>query len=345
MGTNYARQQVARISRNKIFRALLLLGVLGFIAYNALPSLSSLSNLFLREEEVVNAADLPEFYEDGRPYVMAVAEELFDTGYYVESDGKAKYYYYAFWAEDQYIICRVPTSFIEDDYYDYELHGEISVRSSMEAGLLQDIAGEIASSAGMTTSRARNLVSDYIIYVGTRTAAQVVASLAAVAAALIVAWIVVCISNIADYRTGRAYKKLADGMSSAEQVNEDLSCDIEYDRITIKRKDMLITRGWIAKQEFATFKVFRKGRLIWLYKTVTRHRTNGIPTGKTYAVTLCFDNGRTVSFTARLQEVDDLLLKIADDCPGVVCGYSDELAELYRRDRAAFRARHQASGA
>jgi hypothetical protein len=295
-------------------------------------------NLFLKEETFTSSEELSALYNAKRPYVAVTVGEFFDTGYYMESKGRVEHRYFAFWAESQYVICQMPPDYVEDAYYNYELHGRITLGGDDEGELLSALATDIADGYGASYREALEIISGYVIHVdGSRTAGQIAVAAGAVAALLLVAWIFVCVGNIASYTSSRAYKKLADGPDAAERVNTAISRDIDYGQFTVKRRDITVTRDWILKHEFSKFTVYRKNRLIWLYKTITRHRTNGVPSGKTYAVTLCFDDGRTISVTAKPRDVDELLASIAADVPDAICGYSDELARQFRQDRAAFR--------
>ena len=76
---------------------------------------------------------------------------------------------------------------------------------------------------------------------------------------------------------------------------------------------------------------------MWVYKQVTQHRTNGIPTGKTFAA-LLWDR-YNVKMTVSLRNetaVHDLLSTISSTAPWVVVGYDNKLNNAWKRDRSSF---------
>lgn len=85
--------------------------------------------------------------------------------------------------------------------------------------------------------------------------------------------------------------------------------------------------------------LLRPWDVAWAYQSTTQHRTNGIPTGKTYAAVLRTMDGKTYTLGMPEADVQTLLERMQTALPGTVLGYSDELQALYRNDRAAFSAR------
>ena len=85
--------------------------------------------------------------------------------------------------------------------------------------------------------------------------------------------------------------------------------------------------------------LLRPWDVAWAYQSTTQHRTNGIPTGKTYAAVLRTMDGKQYTLGMKETEVQTLLETMASTLPGVVLGYDKELERLYKENRNAFRQR------
>jgi hypothetical protein len=75
--------------------------------------------------------------------------------------------------------------------------------------------------------------------------------------------------------------------------------------------------------------------VIWAYKKVTKHYTNFIPTGKSYAVVICSRDGRSLEITSKQKKADGMLEELARRWPWILLGYSDELAAAWKSNRDA----------
>lgn len=79
--------------------------------------------------------------------------------------------------------------------------------------------------------------------------------------------------------------------------------------------------------------------LAWAYQSTTQHRTYGIPTGKSHAVTFRTMDGRSYGLSMKENQIHTLLDAIHQNYPAVVIGYNVELEQLYKNNRNAFAAR------
>lgn len=84
----------------------------------------------------------------------------------------------------------------------------------------------------------------------------------------------------------------------------------------------------------ATSKVYPLSEFLWAYVHKTTHKTYFITTGKTFAVNVCMDDGKSFMINAKNEaHATGLLEKLSNLCPGLIVGYSDEAANIYRKDR------------
>ncbi len=84
--------------------------------------------------------------------------------------------------------------------------------------------------------------------------------------------------------------------------------------------------------------VVASGDIIWAYTHTVQHRTNGVPTGKTYGVMLrTRDPKKKYEVTMKNEAAAQQTLEAMHrEYPRMVLGYSQELERLYNTDREAF---------
>lgn len=82
--------------------------------------------------------------------------------------------------------------------------------------------------------------------------------------------------------------------------------------------------------------LLRPWELVWAYQSTTQHRTNGIPTGKTYATIIRTMDGQLYTLSMSESKVQALLEGMNQLLPGTVLGYSDEIQSLYINQRDVF---------
>src|SRR5262245_27388986 len=97
-----------------------------------------------------------------------------------------------------------------------------------------------------------------------------------------------------------------------------------------------LTPHWIAvSQPFGT-RMTRLDNLAWTYKKVTSHSVTFIPTGKTYELILWPSKGSMYQASGKEEQVDQLLVAIAERAPWVIAGFSAELEHAWKKDRKGF---------
>ena len=98
-----------------------------------------------------------------------------------------------------------------------------------------------------------------------------------------------------------------------------------------------LTANWIAVPYYFGTHMARLDDLVWVYKKITKHSYNFIPTGKTYEALLWRRNGTSVSVSGKEKQVDGLLQKLVNErIPWVIPGFSAELDNAWKKDRAGF---------
>lgn len=97
-----------------------------------------------------------------------------------------------------------------------------------------------------------------------------------------------------------------------------------------------LTSSWFIHSGWFHLKAMRIQDVVWLYKRVVQHRTNGIPSGKSYYAVILDQQGKVISIASRQNRVDEILQALGTRAPWSVKGYNSELEALWRKDRVGF---------
>lgn len=106
-------------------------------------------------------------------------------------------------------------------------------------------------------------------------------------------------------------------------------------------KKVKLDRGWLIYDSGAESFVLAVPDIAWVYASVTQHRRNGIPTGKTFAVAVCSksekkNKRRHLIPTGSEQDSRDLIARIYAYAPDAVYGYDAGFNRPYDTDPEAF---------
>lgn len=120
---------------------------------------------------------------------------------------------------------------------------------------------------------------------------------------------------------------------------EQLAMQIEQEQqqpMSITKYDkLLLTPSWIVRRApFSTW-VSPLGDLAWVYKKVTRHYTNFIPTGKTYSAVIVSRHRQRIEVQMSQKKTDQLMADLATRVPWVFFGYSKEIAKQWQKNPAS----------
>jgi hypothetical protein len=119
-----------------------------------------------------------------------------------------------------------------------------------------------------------------------------------------------------------------------EQVATALTEEVHDGAERYCRGRVVLTRSWLLHATVFHLGVIRLDDVVWAYKQVTQHRSNGLPTGRDFAVALRDVNGWTWEIRGREKEVDCLLAALCTQLPWIFEGYDEawERDWLFNRD-------------
>jgi hypothetical protein len=117
-----------------------------------------------------------------------------------------------------------------------------------------------------------------------------------------------------------------------------LSSEIEQDLLagSVKYGNLKITPHWLIQKSLFDTWTSPVAEVAWAYKGITQHKTNGIPTGKTYSVTIVGRHGQRTTVKASKSRAEALMLELMQRVPYAIFGYSDDLKKAWNSDKRGF---------
>lgn len=253
--------------------------------------------------------------------------------------------YYVIWtgddnAEDfRYMGIEVPASderamekMAEATYYgEYsdpiKYTGAINKMSSEEYQYFKEYFLE----SGFTEDELDEWILPYHISVGALTGGAATSAwiIAGIGVVLVLIAVIILIFVLSGSKLKTLKKELA------EAGIDETSVDYEYEgaRLFNKKSDFRIGRRLTFFLLGSKPHALANDKLVWAYQSTTTHRTNGIKTGTTYAVTMRTYNKKSYPVpVASEEEAQEVLQYIIETIPGAVIGYNDDLNKMFQKD-------------
>lgn len=113
----------------------------------------------------------------------------------------------------------------------------------------------------------------------------------------------------------------------------------DYENACVFGKGIRVGRLFTYNTASTSPRAYLNNNIAWLYQHRTKNYTNGLYTGSNYSLVLYPVNGDgkvADSFDVKKKDKDKILEYYANNFPHMVVGFSEELRDLYHRDRNAF---------
>jgi hypothetical protein len=120
---------------------------------------------------------------------------------------------------------------------------------------------------------------------------------------------------------------------SAYQLSQQIAAELQPNMIHQYGK-LQVTQNWLVRRKMFSTWVSPIEDLAWVYKKVTKHSVNFIPTGKTYAVILVGRHRQRTEEQMKEQAVNELLMQLAGRVPWALFGFDQNLDKAWRKDPA-----------
>jgi uncharacterized protein DUF6709 len=97
-----------------------------------------------------------------------------------------------------------------------------------------------------------------------------------------------------------------------------------------------LTSAWLIKRSLFGSWISPVDDIVWVYKKVTKHSVNFIPTGKSYASVLVGRHGQRIEVKLSNKTADELLSELVVRVPWAVYGFSREIERVWKDDPRGF---------
>jgi hypothetical protein len=140
-----------------------------------------------------------------------------------------------------------------------------------------------------------------------------------------------------DPRKHPVYKSLSRyGEADLMATNIDRELRTHYNIEELKTETTYITPAWLIHPQTYGLHVIQLDKLMWVYKKVTSHSVNFIPTGKSYELLMHDSLGREHTIKMSENLVHDTIEQINRYAPWAVVGFTDEIKSLWDKQRDDF---------
>ncbi len=324
MPTDYVQKAIRRSNRNILIASLL--GLVVLVAAAAL-SYRYLVGFFKGPEEVAKPALLALKTPDQLTnyYVTVKGDDAEYTGYQrvSTSDSGPKTVKGSFMAllfNDRYLLVEVP--------------GESRTAASqytgalvpIESGIPSQVIGEYEKDSGMTGAALPFMLdtSDFRSngYIGLGVGLIVF---------LLCVWglskVIRRSGNPASHPIMRALGRFGEPEQVAEQINQEMSAPHEA------LGSLHLTPHWLVNSAGVSLAATRLEDVVWVYGKVAQHRTNGVPTGKTYSTLIWDRYGKNVTVTGKEKAMQDALQAVYRRAPWAIVGYRADVEKAWKSNR------------
>ena len=125
------------------------------------------------------------------------------------------------------------------------------------------------------------------------------------------------------------WKNLA-AFGNAEQLSQQIEAELQPAMLRTYGK-LQISPQWMVRRKLFSTWVSPVADLVWVYKKVTKHSVNFIPTGKTYSVVLVGRHRQRTEEQMKEKAVNELLGDLAGRVPWALFGFDQKLEQTWRK--------------
>ena len=332
MFDNIIARQIRRCNRNLL---LVNLGIVVLLIWVLVGNQRYLTNCYLGPQqispsEVLRPSDALEY----RYFVSLPKSEPVDAGL---EDTSTSYghtsvtaHYYATQIEGQFLLIKSPSEKPPEKYEGALVLVSSDLRASFQKNILDKKNLQYSRVFLPVMLDASSFRSD--AYIGFAIGIPVV---------LLAAYNVKkALVRIKDYHESPIYKWLGHYQETPEILAAKIDADLKKGN-GVAMGNLTMTESWMLYRTFFSYTVMSLTEIAWVYKKVTRHSVNLIPTGTSHGLVIADRVGRMIELDigrgkGREQRVESFIQTVGQRLPWIVFGYSDELKSLYKKQLAKF---------
>jgi len=138
--------------------------------------------------------------------------------------------------------------------------------------------------------------------------------------------------RISEIQLSPVWKQLA-VYGNAEQLSQQIEAELQP-AVIRKYGKLQIAQQWMVRRKTFSTWVSPIADLVWVYKKVTKHSVNFIPTGKTYSVVLVGRHRQRIEEQMKEKAVNEMLAELTTRLPWVLFGFTKDLEKAWQKDPA-----------
>ena len=135
-----------------------------------------------------------------------------------------------------------------------------------------------------------------------------------------------------EIQTSPVWKNLA-VYGNAEQLSQQIEAELQPAMIRKYGKLQIAQQWMVRRKSFSTW-VSPTADLVWVYKKVTKHSVNFIPTGKAYSVVLVGRHRQRIEEQMKEKAVNEMLGDLTARVPWALFGFTQDLEKAWKKDPA-----------
>jgi hypothetical protein len=259
-------------------------------------------------------------------YFTVQGDKNFDTGYeaYTQKDGSSTKNYTAEFRllrmNDHYLIVKTPTR---------------SDKRLKFTGLLESPAGEVFDGVSEDLKKADPNAKLYPFILHAGNSPSIWLALIFGALVLIMLWYVSQWArrtmSVQNHPLVARLKPYGDFAAVEASVNQDLAT-----KDAVRSGNTRIMDNWLLRTNRFSLNLIPLSDIAWAYSKVTQHRTNGIPTGKTFSAVINSQNQPELEIVLKKKQAEPFLEALHERAPWAVYGFTEDLKASWQKDRNGF---------
>jgi len=136
-------------------------------------------------------------------------------------------------------------------------------------------------------------------------------------------------ANPASHPIMASLKRFGEPKDVAQQLNQEMNAPHET------RGALHLTPHWLVQSTGGSLNATRFDDVVWVYGKVTQHRTNGVPTGKTYSTLIWDRHGKLITLNGKEQAMQEALQAVYRHAPWIIVGFKPEIEKAWKSNRQA----------
>ena len=262
---------------------------------------------------------------DFLPMLVTVqSEESFDTGYeqyIIEDDGSrtSEYYYIAMFVnEESFLLVEAPPEPEKLEYTGALINIPADVQRDILDALIDEYPDLDGSFLPIMLTTADNTTAGWVVLV--------ILVIVFIAGGVGMLRLIARQADISQHPIYKALARYGEPQTVIKQIESEMALGSE------QVGELQLTSKWAIISSAIQFEAMYLKDVIWMYKMVTQHRVNGIPTGKTFKVVMYDKHGYLMEVPTKKNRVDEMLQAVYQRAPWVIVGFDDAIQNMWKNN-------------